>query len=228
MDSPSLVSLVSAIASAIATVILAGLTAWYVRLTHALVKEAESAKLPNVFVDLEFDSYQVKFVVGNTGVSPALNVHLDIDDSIPWRKIGEHPTGLSSLAIVKNGLKYLAPGRTLKFSAGFADNTPEFYAAGSEVSITLSYETEMGETITRFFTIELQSYSGVLFESFVDPERDVAAAIRDAESSRSTNESTNSLMRRAFQKPCPICGELISPKAKKCPHCLEFIKAEAE
>jgi hypothetical protein len=228
MDIPSQVSLFSAIASATATVILAVLTAWYVRLTHTLVKEAKSAKLPNVFVDLEFDSFQVKFVIGNTGTSPALDVHLDIEDSIPWRKIGEHPTGLSSLAIVKNGLKYLAPGRTLKFSAGFADNSPEFFAAGSSVTITLSYETEERATITRDLTIELQSYAGVLFESFIDPEREVASAIRDAESSRSLNESSKNLLNRSFRKLCPICGELISPDAKKCPHCLEFIKAKAE
>lgn len=228
MDTPSLVSLVGATASAVATVLLTVLTAWYVRLTHALVKEAQSAKLPNVFVDLEFDSYQVKFVIGNTGASPALNVHLDIEDSIPWREIGKHPTGLSSLAVVKSGLKYLAPGRTLKFIAGYADNSPEFFAAGSEVSIAIRYETELGTYITRNFTIDLQSYSGVLLESFIDPEREVAAAIRDAESNRSSHESTNNIMRKVFQKPCPICGEQISPRAKKCPHCLEFIKAETE
>jgi hypothetical protein len=228
MDTPSLVSLVGATASAVATVLLTGLTAWYVRLTHALVKEAQSAKLPNVFIDLEFDSYKVKFVIGNTGVSPALNVRLDIEDSIPWRKLGEHPTGLSSLAIVKSGLKYLAPGRTLKFSAGYADNSPEFFAAGSAVSIALSYETELDVTITRNFTIELQSYSGVLFESFIDPEREVARAIRDAESSRSSHESTNNIMRQTFRKPCPTCWEPVSPRAKKCPHCLEIIPTEPE
>ena len=119
MDTPTLVSLVGSTASAVATVLLTALTAWYVRLTHTLVQEAKSAKLPNVFVDLEFDSIDVKFIIGNTGSSPALNVRLDVRDSIPWDKIGDHPTGFSSLAIVKSGLTYLAPGRTLKFNVGY-------------------------------------------------------------------------------------------------------------
>jgi hypothetical protein len=224
MDTPALVTLIGSTASAGATVLLTGLTAWYVRLTHSLVQEARAAKRPNVFVDLEFDSSDVKFLVGNTGASPAFNVRLAVADSIPWRKVGETTTGISELSIVRDGIKYLAPGRTLKFNAGYVDHSPEFFATGSEVEVVLTYEADNGVTMTQTATINLQSYAGVLFESFIHPEREVAMAIRDAERDRSLHEHTKGMAGRLFRTYCPSCRKKISPKAKKCPHCLEFVK----
>lgn len=226
MDTSALVSLIGSTASAIATVLLVGLTAWYVRLTHALVEEAKAAKRPNVFVDLEFDTFDVKFLVGNTGTSPAYNLRISADDSIPWRKLGDTPSGLAELSIIKSGLKYLAPGRTLKFNAGYVEDSPNFFATGSEVKINLQYETEAGLEVQQSLTIDLQSYSGVLYESFTDPEREVARAIRDTERDRSSREKMNSIAGRMFAKYCLTCGEKVSSKAKKCPHCHEFIPTE--
>ena len=175
MDATALVSFVGSTASAVATVLLAGLTAWYVRLTHALVEEAKAAKRPNVIVDLEFDTIDVKFLVGNTGSSPAYNLRIPVEDSIPWRKLGDTPTGLAALVIVRSGLKYLAPGRTLKFNAGYVEHSQNFFASGSEVTINLTYQTESGAAVSQSLTIDLPSYSGVLYESFIHPEREVAA-----------------------------------------------------
>ncbi|MFA5914335.1 MAG: zinc ribbon domain-containing protein [Burkholderiales bacterium] len=211
-----------------ATVVLAVLTFKYVRLTHSLVQEARAAKRPNVFVDIEFDSTDVKFIIGNTGSSPAINVKLSVADNIPWRQHPEFQSGIASLAIVQNGLAYLAPGRTLKFNAGYIENNATFFSAESMVTIGLMYQTETGEQVSREVTIELRSYSGVLFESFVHPEREVARAIRDAESHRSSRESTKNVTTRFFRQACPSCGENISASAKKCPHCLEFLPSKTE
>lgn len=224
MDTPDLVSLIGSTASAVATVILAGLTAWYVRLTHALVEEARSNKFPNVFVDIEFDSHGVKFVLGNAGSSPALDIRLRVTDSVPWKQMQGHPTGLSEIAVVKHGIGYLAPGRVLKFQAGYVSYDPDFFATGNTIEIEMSFSTEAGKSVTRHFSIDLHSYSGVLLESFSAPEREVAAAIRDAERQRSSND--RSMMSLFGTKACSSCGERIPSSAKKCPKCHEFISTK--
>lgn len=226
MDTPALLSLIGSLSSALATVILVFLTGRYVRLTHALVQEAKLAKYPNVFVDVEFDEIDVKFIVGNSGSTPALDVTFNVKDSVPWRKLKDFPSGLASISAVQKGIAYLAPGRTLKFQAGYVDYDPKFFADGSTIDIALSFKTESGQTLNRQFTIELRSYAGILLESFRDPEREVAKAIRDAEFHRRSDQSMSTSIRGMFKKSCPSCGEQVSRAARKCPHCHDPIPAE--
>lgn len=225
MDTPTIVSLFGSTASAVATIILAVLTGRYVKLTHALVEETRSSKFPNVFADLEFDSHSVKFIVGNAGSSPALDVKFKVKDMVPWQQVGSRPTGLAELAVVQYGIAYLAPARTLKFQAGFLRHDVDFFAAGNTIEIEMTFRTESDKTVTRQFSIDLHSYSGVLFESFTHPEREIARAIRDTESRRTSNDPIRSVISRMGTMPCPICGERISNSAKKCPKCHEFVPA---
>jgi ssDNA-binding Zn-finger/Zn-ribbon topoisomerase 1 len=61
-------------------------------------------------------------------------------------------------------------------------------------------------------------------ESFQDPEREVARAIRDSESSRSSKDTMKSMVDRMGKRNCPACRELISRKAMKCPRCRHVIR----
>ncbi|MEK6762379.1 MAG: hypothetical protein AABY96_06655 [Nitrospirota bacterium] len=193
------------------------------KLTHALVEEARVAKYPNVYVDIEFDDMDVKFVVGNSGQSAAVDIKFDVKDSVPWRKIQNFPTGIKSISAVENGISYLAPGRILKFQAGYVEHDSEFFAKGSTIDISLTFKTETGMSLQRQHTIELRSYAGILLETFQNPEREVARAIRDTESSRRSKESLTNHTKNLFKKACPSCGEFVKPTAKKCIHCLEVI-----
>jgi hypothetical protein len=228
MEPTTLAGVIGSVASAVATIVLAVLTGRYVRLTNALVEEAKASKHPNVFVDIEFDSYEVRFIVGNAGSTPARNVRFKVTDNVPWRTMGNFESGFESVSAIKTGITYLAPGRILKYNAGFVDQDPAFFSENSSVEIQLTYETESNVIVNRDFAIELRAYSGVLLESFTHPEREVAKAIRDAESHRSSCESSKSMITRIAKKSCPSCGESISPKAKKCPHCLEFLPISPE
>ena len=228
MDLTTLAGLIGSVATAVATIVLAMLTGRYVRLTNSLVEEAKASKHPNVFVDIEFDSYEVRFIVGNSGSTPARNVRFKVTDNVPWRKMANFESGFESVSAIKTGISYLAPGRILKYNAGFVDQDPTFFSDDSCVEIQLTYETESNLVVIRDFAIELRAYSGVLLESFTQPEREVAKAIRDAESHRESHESSKSFITSVFKKSCPSCGESISAKAKKCPHCLEFLPISQE
>ncbi|MDP3512808.1 MAG: hypothetical protein Q8S20_08660 [Sulfuritalea sp.] len=222
MDIAAVVGVVGSVASAIATIILAVLTGRYVRLTNSLVEEAKAAKFPNVYVDIEFDSFEVRFIVGNAGSMPATNIRFQVTDNVPWRKMEKFESGFESVSAIRSGISYLAPGRILKYNAGFVDRDPAFFSDTSSIEILLTFETDSGVTVKREFAIELRAYSGVLLESFTHPEREVAKAIRDAESHRASRETTKTIF-TGRKKRCTFCGESISIVAKKCPHCLEFL-----
>lgn len=223
MDAASAISALGSLASAIATVILAVLTAKYVRLTNSLVDEAKTAKLPNVYVDLEIDDFDVKLVIGNSGQSAAQDIRFEVKDAVPWRKMGDHHTGVAALAPIRDGLSYLAPGRVLKYHAGVAGADAEFFAVGSTMDFRITFKSDAGTEQERQFTIELHSYSGILYESFRHPEREVARAIRDAESSKRTDESIRGMFTNLGKRQCPACRKYVSSKARKCPKCQHLI-----
>lgn len=208
-----------------ATIVLAMLTAWYVRLTYHILQEARAAKEPNVWVDLELTNYSVKLVVGNTGASPARNIKLSVQDNIYWRSYAETKTSLADLVIVKDGISYLAPGRALKFEAGLIDRDKTLTEKDSFAEIRLTYETDSGKEISRVSRIDMNQYREVLLESFREPESDIAEAIRNTESGKQSRKFMDSAITRMTMKQCPVCGERINRSAKKCPRCLEFISA---
>ncbi len=53
----------------------------------------------------------LKFLMGNAGESAAIDIHFDVNPSVPWHSNGDHPTGINSIEAVKNGISYLALGR---------------------------------------------------------------------------------------------------------------------
>jgi hypothetical protein len=228
VDASTIVTLIATTVSAATTVVLAVLTAKYVRLTSALADEARSAKYPNVFVDLELDRFGIKFVVGNTGASPAQNIRFRVQDSIPWQKAEKLPSGISFLSVVKNGLAYLPPGRTLKFHAGYVAHNVDAFVSENTVDIELTYDVEVGKTVTRNVVINLGAYAGVLYESFSNPAKEVARAIRDTESRNSTRGFSNEIISRLTKFLCPICKSEIPRGAKKCPKCHEFLPEKTD
>lgn len=223
MDIGIVLAAISSVASAIATVVLAVLTGRYVRLTHALVEEARVAKYPNVFIDLEFEWSEVKLSIGNSGNAPAKSIRFEIVDRVPWRKMQGYAAGLEDLSVVKNGISYLAPGRTLKFVAGLVDRSNDFFSSNSTIEVGLTFQTETGVELRRHFTIDLQTYANVLLESFGDPQREVARAIRDAERGRSSEARRSRSPLLGTMARCPTCCESVMQSARKCPHCHEPI-----
>jgi len=213
---------ISALITSIATIILAFLTARYVRLTNHMLEETRASRGPNVYVDIELTSFEIKLLVGNSGTSPAHNIHLSVSDSIPWRDNSSHG-GFKKLGIVKEGISYLAPGRTLKYIAGYYDwKELEKSNSNAEFIITFADHTRKKQRIE--FMIGMDQYKAILFESFKKPGADIAAALERMESRRSSEKSMNLFLHGIGKKNCTHCGEQIAASAKKCPHCMEFIE----
>jgi len=214
---------ITTVVTAFATVVLALLTGWYVRLTYHMLQEAKATKEPNVWVDLELTSYEVKLMVGNSGSSPARNLRFDIKDNVPWRKIENHEEGFNAIQPIKDGISYLAPDRVLKYEAGLIDFEKTLNNKNSTVEIILKFDSDIKKNIRREFLIDMGQYNGVLLETFRNPASEISKAIRDVRDSLKHDKSGDTILSRMLKKKCPICGEKISSDARKCPMCLEFI-----
>lgn len=230
MDTAELarIQMITTIVVTVANVVLVLLTSLYVYLTREMVHEMRSSRDPSVFVDLEFPEMQGRIIIGNSGQSAAKNVRFKVQDNIPWMGKEKRTVGFDSIRAITNGLSYLPPGRTFKYYAGTPDwKKTEGHTCLLEVQV--EYESENGKSkFKREYVIDFAQYQSVLFESFRDPNREVAEAIRVAERSRQSHEASRSSSYIEFmsKKPCPMCAELIPRVAKKCSHCGELIGTE--
>jgi len=222
------IQLITTIVVAAANVVLVLLTSVYVYLTRRMVREMKSSREPSVFVDLEFPEEEARIAILNSGQSPAIDVRFKVEEDIPWRQLGSHPVGLNTLNVIKKGISYLPAGRSLKFMAGFPD-WKSIDETNGRMAVHVNYKNEDGNPFEREYIIDVDQYRSILFESFRDPNREVAKAIRDTERDRSSREQSRSMFTRFAEPPrksCPVCAEYIPKKAKKCPKCHEFLPDE--
>jgi hypothetical protein len=203
------------------TVVLAILTAKYVKLTGRLVEESKRSRDPLVTVDFEVSEYGLELVVENHGLTPARNVRIQIEQDSDWIRGDGDTRGLSGVQPIRHGISFLAPNRKLKYYAGQPDwhNVPE---GPIPVKLSVSYEGPAGEKFHDKVEFNFQQLCEVLLSSFRDPSENVAKAIRDAERSRRSDQRLDASIRRVNArktKACEMCAEQILVEAKKCKHC---------
>jgi hypothetical protein len=218
MDSNA-VSAYAAIVSAATTIVLACLTGWYVRLTGRMVSEMRAARQPIVFLDLEIrDNVNVILIIGNSGDAPARHIRFDVDDGIPWsHKPWFAPAELPAL---RDGIPYLAPGRTLRFGLGPLDWKTATTKSGW-LNVKITFEGEEGRRFVHPANIDLARYNGLSADTFSNHPGAVVEALRgilQVSIETAEREKPNS-----FTKWCPACAHPMSNSAKKCADCGEWL-----
>ena len=219
--------LVSTIVVAVATVLLAWLTLRYVRLTSRMLEETQRSREPLVTVDFELPDQLLRLVVSNHGLSPAQNIRIEVLKDVRWLQMRNGLAGLTDCAPMVQGISYLTPMRKLKYYLGHP-NWQVVKDIEIVASLRVSFEDGAGGKFSNIVEFDFGQMRDVLTESFKDPALSVAAAIRDAEQSRRSNEFTHNMFRSLGipkipnLKKCPMCAEMIPEEAKKCSHCLEM------
>jgi len=223
----SLIQLGSTIVVALATVFLVWLTSKYVRLTKSMADEMKASRGPSVYVDIEAPGQMFNLTVGNSGRSPAVNIRFTVEKDIKGLSYGKDEKGIESIPIIKKGISYLPPGRTLKWRAGVFRPTKD-ESQSNALQMEIFFENEQGKEFKRNFIIDMSLYDAVLFESYRDPSKDVAQAIERVESRIGSRSRSNTFTEMIGKKSCPMCGERIQYEAKKCPFCHEIITESEE
>ena len=136
--------LASTLVVSIATVVLAWLTARYVRLTARIVEESHRSREPAVTVDFEMPDHSLRLVIENHGLSPAKNTQIEVLKDVGWLSMGKGQTGLVAAGPIREGVSYLTPGRKLKYYLGFPQwtDTPD---DEMETSLLVTYEDDSGK-----------------------------------------------------------------------------------
>jgi hypothetical protein len=165
-----------------------------------------------------FTRQMIWHLFGNAGPTAARNICIKVRGDVPWRGTDR----FSQLAVLQNGISYLAPGRTLRFWAGWVD-WEKLKEGGGSIDLSLDFETESGKRLRREALFDLTHYIDVGPDSFQDPAAQIAEAIKSGIASLSRESKSASPIERLFKRGCPTCGSTISSSAKKCPYCNVWI-----
>lgn len=221
------VSDTASIITAVATGVLVVVTGYYVVLTHKMLQAMKAAKEPVVQIDFELSGSILLLCVTNAGGSPALSIQFGvIKEGCEFREIEngcitKETFGLDNIDVIKYGISYLATGRTLKYWIGLPQYSEQ--QNSSPFLLRLTWRSIGGKNFSQDCSFDLNQYKKVSSLCFQDSGHSVSRAIAGAARLISSNlklEDCDGFQRSSH---CPFCLRPINPKAKKCPHCHEWI-----
>lgn len=104
--------------------------------------------------------------VKNAGQSPAKNIQISVDEKLPLTHIYElKEVRLKDSSIIKNGIPYLAPGRSKKHVVGNLRLNPEIWKADDYlVNFEVNFENMKAKKQTVSLTVDvLQCIDPIVF-----------------------------------------------------------------
>ncbi len=132
------------------------------------VREMQEAREPSVYLEIELPSQHSTIVVGNYGLSPALNVQFEVDDKAPWHPMLVAPKSLSQSDVVRNGISFLGPGRTLRYIGGNMD-WQKLTAENAVIFITITFENEAKKKFTKRYELNMLFAKSLRFDTYSRP-----------------------------------------------------------
>jgi hypothetical protein len=205
---------------AITTVVLVGVTAWYVFLTRQMVHAARRSQRPYVYIDVAGEGgLGFELAVANYGERAAENVSFEV-----VREFDDfRGNPISQDTPLARGIQYLPPGRGYRYSMLL----PEGVTAGAPGTNVLDVRTRYsyaGSTYEDRLTIDFADLNSVLLKSFRNAGDEIAGYLRRIVAVMEHSDMRERSLRASpTRKDCPRCSELIRVTAKKCPKCLEWL-----
>jgi hypothetical protein len=206
--------------TALATIVLVMITAWYAWLTRKIAKETSEARRPYVYVDISGEGGGwVELVLGNDGDRAAGDIKVTLrscNDSAVRNQF-------ANLEPLQSGLSHLAVGRRYRYGTVLPDRV---FDEGLQEHIVVVLHVAYGYAKRRFeedFRIDLTGLRGVLLSSFVRPDEAAVKELRGI--ARNLGEMQRRSVDSFFTQACPSCASKVDVNAKKCPHCWELIPA---
>lgn len=179
MFDASTISVLSMIVSTGTAVVVAYLTWRNVRLTHDMVESMKSARDPFVDIQLDIPEGRLRLAFVNQGATAARNIRFVIEQDCDLLEVhGAKQGGVASMTPFKNGITYMPAGQRLLYEVGDCPRNIEAHP-NPFLAIQILFEDEAGQAFTRRVQYDLRHIENLLFESFQDPNKSIAKAIRD-------------------------------------------------
>jgi hypothetical protein len=115
---------------ALVVAIVAGVLVW--RQVRYAAQARDDQTRPYVIVDFELQGWEVMLAIRNIGTSPAMNVQIHFDKPLQ----GPHMDDPDELAVFRDGIPMLAPGRLIAIPFG---NGPNFFDDKVDENLPLRY-----------------------------------------------------------------------------------------
>jgi hypothetical protein len=158
MTIESILTIIFSALVAFSTVIYAVLT-W--KLVNETIKLRKAQTEPKISIRIEPNEncmFYCDMIIENIGLGPAYNINFELDPDIK----DFHKKALSDLNLIKNGIKYLAPGTKRQFFfAQFSEESKETKKFRDSFQIKAFYKNSQNETIDDCFTIDFSEFSGI-------------------------------------------------------------------
>ena len=210
----TIITAVSPFLTAAATIVLVGITWWYVRLTQEILKATNK---PQVILYLHYDSRDVSLCVENIGTGYASDVNFD-GSLLSFKQMRLDGLTLEELEPFKSGINYLGSGykiETYLFSSGQLSSIEK-----KPYNIVANYKDSTNTPEEEKFTFEFGNWANT--SQFVSPQKDdasdrlnrIARAIENLRDNRD-NDFLRSIQIGEFLKKLERIADLLEKKILK-------------
>ena len=208
---------------ALTTMVLVGVTAWYVYLTRQMLQAARTSQRPYVYIDVSGEGGLAwELGVTNCGERAAEDVSFEI-----LRELDDfRGNPLSDKTALGKGIRYLPPGRGYRYNVLL----PQDITSGPPGTNVLDVRTRYsyaGTTYNDRLTIDFADLDSVLLTSFQTSSDKMAGSLREIAQLMHRRDIRDTPWQVGpSMKGCPICSESIRATATKCPKCREWLPEE--
>ncbi len=154
MTIESILTIIFSALVAISTVVYAILT-W--RLVNETIQLRKAQTEPKISIRIKPNEnciYYCDMIIENNGMGPAYNITFELENDI--KDFYDKP--LTELNIIKNGIKYLAPGSKRQFFFAKFSKSKDFR---DSFDIKAIYKNSQNEKIVECFTIDFSEFFGI-------------------------------------------------------------------
>ena len=164
----TIVIAISAFVTAGATIVLAIITARYVRLTNETLKATNK---PEVILFLRYSRNSISLCVQNIGTGYASDVEFDGDLSFVSTRFGHKPVKLEKLDLFKKGINYLGCGHKVDTFLCHTGDVRDLKKRSFKIIV--SYKDSANKPFQQLFSFDIGNWENT--SQFISPHTDDVA-----------------------------------------------------
>ena len=150
------ITVFTAVATVIVTVILVYITAQYARTTDRILRASDTPEILIFLFPDERSTYSINLCIQNIGTGFASDVKFTGD--LSFKPFPPGSVALSNIGVFKNGIDYLPPGKKIEIFLFYTTHIQKLPV--KSLNFTVSYVDSMGKQCKDSFFLEFNKWIG--------------------------------------------------------------------